>query len=261
MVFFHFGKYLPFSIICPITTYIILFQHSTFPELTSPKCCDFSSALTHLCTWSSWQRGEALKRWTLIVYNKISNVKGNVLPYFRKKHINLLHPGGESTGSLCGQCVGTEGKQWYEINLWNVYQTVFSKHFFLGRIYQIQIWPKVIQPRSSRWWRLKALPHLHFRFSLFHRLRLKTEAILRPSRETLQWRIPTVLLTWEMWWLQTPSSLKLLQRGRWTKRVTGELEEIWKESQRFGETAGMYLTCSIWPLSTTKHSPNWKSSW
>ena len=113
MVFFHFGKYPPFSIIFPITTYIILFQHSTFPELTSPKCCDFSSALTHLCTWSSWQRGEALKRWTLIVYNlKFQMWREMFCLISEKKHINLLHPGGESTGSLCGQCVGTEGKQW-----------------------------------------------------------------------------------------------------------------------------------------------------
>ena len=147
---------------------------------------------------------------------------------------------GRALAAFMGSVLALRVNNDYEINLCNVYQTMFSKHFFLGRIYQIQIWPKVIQPRSSRWWRLKALPHLHFRFSLFHRLRLKTEAILRPSRETFQWRIPTVLLTWEMWWLQTPSSLKLLQRGRWTKRVTGELEEKAKDSEK--------LQVCIWPV-------------
>ena len=43
-----------------------------------------------------------------------------------------------------------------------------------------------------------------------------------------------------MWWLQTPSSLKLLQRGRWTKRVTGELEEKAKDSEK--------LQVCIWPV-------------
>ena len=126
MVFFHFGKYPPFSIIFPITTYIILFQHSTFPELTSPKCCDFSSALTHLCTWSSWQRGEALKRWTLIVYNLKFQMWREMFCLISEKHINLLDPGGENTGSLCGQCVGTEGKQW----LRNQSLQMFTKQCF-----------------------------------------------------------------------------------------------------------------------------------
>ena len=188
MVFFHFGKYPPFSIIFPITTYIILFQHSTFPELTSPKCCDFSSALTHLCTWSSWQRGEALKRWTLIVYNLKFQMWREMFCLISEKKNTLTCSiqVGRALAAFVGSVLALRVNNDYEINLCNVYQTMFSKHFFLGRIYQIQIWPKVIQPRSSRWWRLKALPHLHFRFSLFHRLSLKTEAILRPSRETLQ---------------------------------------------------------------------------